>query len=139
MFFIRGFGRNSYPCWSEERFKGCALGRDGFYISDGQTAAMWHRARAVSFIRNRSSVMMSCSNLFRLVGCGLLLVCMPSGATDKTATLSGKAADRIVIMKSAHTMTLMRGSQVLKTYKVALGNPIGTKKQEGDRETPEGE
>jgi hypothetical protein len=47
-------------------------------------------------------------------------------------------ADRIVIEKSAHTMTLMCSGQVLKTYKGALGNPVGTNGQEGDRETPEG-
>jgi hypothetical protein len=30
-------------------------------------------------------------------------------------------ADRIIILKSAHTMTLLSGDKVLKTYKVALG------------------
>jgi lipoprotein-anchoring transpeptidase ErfK/SrfK len=59
------------------------------------------------------------------------LLCAFSFAADKTAT-AGKTADRIVIEKSAHTMKLMSGGHVLKTYKVA-------KQQEGDRETPEGE
>jgi murein L,D-transpeptidase YafK len=48
-------------------------------------------------------------------------------------------ANLIRIEKAARTMTLLRGDQVLKTYKVALGgNPIGDKVQEGDRKTPEG-
>ena len=48
-------------------------------------------------------------------------------------------ADRIVIVKSARTMTLLSGANVLKTYKVALGTvPVGPKRVEGDHKTPEG-
>jgi murein L,D-transpeptidase YafK len=47
-------------------------------------------------------------------------------------------ADRILILKSAHTMELLSHGQVLKTYKVALGDPHGTKIQAGDKKTPEG-
>jgi murein L,D-transpeptidase YafK len=48
-------------------------------------------------------------------------------------------ADRIIILKSAHTMTLLSGDKVLKTYKVALGTvPVGPKRVEGDHKTPEG-
>lgn len=68
----------------------------------------------------------------------VMVGCAASGEADKAAT-KPKTADRIVIEKSAHTMELMSGSQVLKTYRVALGNPKGAKQQEGDRETPEGE
>jgi murein L,D-transpeptidase YafK len=47
--------------------------------------------------------------------------------------------DRIVIAKSAHTLSTLRSGRLLKTYRVALGqNPIGPKEQEGDRKTPEG-
>jgi murein L,D-transpeptidase YafK len=46
--------------------------------------------------------------------------------------------DRIVIVKSAHTMTLMRDGREIKTYKVALGDPKGPKVQQGDKKTPEG-
>ena len=35
------------------------------------------------------------------------------------------AADRILILKSAHTMELLSHGQILKTYKVALGDPHG--------------
>ncbi len=48
-------------------------------------------------------------------------------------------ADIIVIQKSAHVMSLMRGSQVLRTYKIALGrSPTGPKTKAGDHKTPEG-
>lgn len=49
-------------------------------------------------------------------------------------------ADHILIVKSSHTMTLLREGKVLKTYKVALGSdPVGAKTREGDGKTPEGE
>jgi murein L,D-transpeptidase YafK len=49
-------------------------------------------------------------------------------------------ADRIIIIKSTRTMTLMSGHKILKTYKVALGTqPIGAKDRVGDHKTPEGE
>jgi murein L,D-transpeptidase YafK len=49
-------------------------------------------------------------------------------------------ADKIVIVKSAHTMTLLSGAKTLKTYKVALGSvPVGPKRVEGDHKTPEGD
>jgi murein L,D-transpeptidase YafK len=48
-------------------------------------------------------------------------------------------ADKIVILKSARSMTLFSGDKVLKTYKVALGSdPVGPKRVEGDHKTPEG-
>jgi murein L,D-transpeptidase YafK len=48
-------------------------------------------------------------------------------------------ADKIVIVKSVRTMTLLSSSKVLKTYKVALGGvPAGPKRVEGDHKTPEG-
>ncbi len=34
---------------------------------------------------------------------------------------------------------LMRGGQILKSYKVALGDPIGDKVKAGDKKTPEGQ
>jgi murein L,D-transpeptidase YafK len=48
-------------------------------------------------------------------------------------------AEKIVIVKSTRTMTLLTGDKVLKTYKVALGTaPVGPKRVEGDHKTPEG-
>jgi len=49
-------------------------------------------------------------------------------------------ADKIIIIKSARTMTLLSGAKTLKTYKVALGSvPMGPKRVEGDHKTPEGD
>jgi murein L,D-transpeptidase YafK len=48
-------------------------------------------------------------------------------------------ADRILIVKSARSMTLFHGNKILKTYKVALGSvPVGPKRIQGDHKTPEG-
>jgi murein L,D-transpeptidase YafK len=48
-------------------------------------------------------------------------------------------ADRVIVLKSARTLTLMDHGTVLKEYKVALGGtPIGTKTRQGDHKTPEG-
>jgi len=65
----------------------------------------------------------------------LSVVWRAAGATPESA----KQADRIVIEKSKRTMTLMSGSTVLKTYKVALGGqPVGAKQRIGGHRTPEG-
>lgn len=48
--------------------------------------------------------------------------------------------DKIVIVKSNRTMSLMSSAQVIRTYKIALGkNPVGPKTRMGDHKTPEGE
>src|SRR5436309_1055036 len=47
--------------------------------------------------------------------------------------------DRILVEKSARTLSIFRDDKKLKSYRVALGrNPIGAKEQEGDMKTPEG-
>ncbi len=48
-------------------------------------------------------------------------------------------ANRVLVRKSERRMLLMRGSEVLRTYRVALGlNPVGHKERAGDFRTPEG-
>lgn len=55
-------------------------------------------------------------------------------------TSSEQTADRIVIVKSTHTMTLMRNGHILRVYKVALGRgSTGPKERQGDHKTPEGQ
>jgi murein L,D-transpeptidase YafK len=73
---------------------------------------------------------------------GLLILfatlCMAAcgGPRPRLAT----APNRIVIMKSEHTMILMHGSQVLETYRVALGRGgAAGKRRNGDHRTPEGQ
>ncbi|HEY5792966.1 MAG TPA: L,D-transpeptidase family protein [Chthoniobacterales bacterium] len=47
--------------------------------------------------------------------------------------------DRILVEKGRRQLSLLRGGEVLKTYRVVLGkSPIGHKTQEGDQKTPEG-
>jgi murein L,D-transpeptidase YafK len=74
------------------------------------------------------------------VGCltAAILLFLAGLATRATPT-PPKQADRIVIEKGKRTLTLMSGSTVLKTYKVALGGqPVGAKQRQGDHKTPEG-
>jgi len=48
-------------------------------------------------------------------------------------------ADRILVIKSTHTMTLYAGGKELKVYHVWIGRGPGkAKQQQGDNETPEG-
>jgi len=48
-------------------------------------------------------------------------------------------ADRVLIQKAAHSLSLYRGNRLLKTYNVALGpNAEGPKRQQGDGRTPDG-
>jgi murein L,D-transpeptidase YafK len=47
-------------------------------------------------------------------------------------------AEKIMVVKSAHTMSLMSGSEVFRSYKIARGrSPVGAKSQRGDHKTPE--
>jgi murein L,D-transpeptidase YafK len=72
----------------------------------------------------------------------LLLFFTPSMTvcvTGQSPATMEKKADRILIVKSTRTMTLMNGGKVLKTYKVALSaHSIGGKERVGDDKTPEG-
>jgi murein L,D-transpeptidase YafK len=48
-------------------------------------------------------------------------------------------ADRVVVVKSQHTMTLYSHGTAIKTYRVALGRGgLGPKQRSGDNLTPEG-
>jgi murein L,D-transpeptidase YafK len=48
-------------------------------------------------------------------------------------------ADLVVVYKSLREMSLMRGGQVIRTYRIALGGaPVGPKLASGDERTPEG-
>ena len=71
-----------------------------------------------------------------------LLFCVAlssSGAIPRQAPQPTQHADRIVIIKSTHTMSLMVRGQIIKTYKVALSPySVGPKERYGDHKTPEG-
>jgi len=58
--------------------------------------------------------------------------------TDGTAELP--LADRAVVRKSERRLYLMKGDNVLRSYRIALGlQPAGSKERSGDFRTPEGE
>jgi murein L,D-transpeptidase YafK len=72
----------------------------------------------------------------------LALACLGSAvgcSTTPSADSSGRKADRIVITKSQHIMTLFADGKALKTYKVALGRSTGAKQRQGDHKTPVGQ
>jgi len=52
----------------------------------------------------------------------------------------GTKADLVVVHKAARRLELYRGKELLKAYQVSLGrHSIGTKTQQGDGRTPEGD
>lgn len=52
---------------------------------------------------------------------------------------NGTTIDRILVEKSARTLSVFANRERLKSYRIALGlNPVGAKEQEGDNKTPEG-
>lgn len=52
---------------------------------------------------------------------------------------SNVAADKVLVEKSKHRLTLLNKNTPLKTYKISLGKePIEKKSEEGDGRTPEG-
>ncbi|HXC60323.1 MAG TPA: L,D-transpeptidase family protein [Steroidobacteraceae bacterium] len=62
-----------------------------------------------------------------------------SGRSANSASTQLPVASRVVVYKSQRRMDLMRGEEVLRSYKVALGlMPAGHKEKVGDFRTPEG-
>jgi tetratricopeptide (TPR) repeat protein len=58
---------------------------------------------------------------------------------QKLFALRTEPADKVLIEKKARRLSLLSASEVIKTYRIALGgNPIGPKERQGDNKTPEG-
>ncbi|WP_022710318.1 murein L,D-transpeptidase family protein [Pseudochrobactrum sp. AO18b] len=88
-----------------------------------------------------------------LIALLLVAIALPASAYGYTKVLgrvgSGTApamaaveqqADKIIVRKTAREMQLLRGDEVLRTYRIALGGvPEGHKLQEGDQKTPVGD
>lgn len=63
-------------------------------------------------------------------------LCWSNAKTPKSAV----KVDRIVVVKSTRTLTLMSEGKILKAYKVALSRePVGAKERAGDHKVPEGD
>jgi murein L,D-transpeptidase YafK len=64
---------------------------------------------------------------------------MVSSKSGVNGQISLPKADRVVVLKGERKLVLMRGDQVLKVYRVALGRYAkGAKTRLGDAKTPEG-
>lgn len=81
----------------------------------------------------------------RVVMVALVLTGALLGSTTLLAPLSGAAvlpvgkADKVIVVKSERRLYLVRGGEVMESFRVALGrHPKGTKIYQGDGRTPEG-
>ena len=69
-----------------------------------------------------------------LLAVALTLVLRPSSGIATAAPI-----DLVKVDKSDHTLSLISNGETIAIFHVALGgNPVGHKRQEGDRRTPEG-
>jgi murein L,D-transpeptidase YafK len=68
------------------------------------------------------------------------LGCLAGWAQLGSAPLpAGAGADRVRVHKSARSLELWGGGELLRTYRISLGrDPIGAKQRAGDGRTPEG-
>jgi murein L,D-transpeptidase YafK len=59
--------------------------------------------------------------------------------STRATPLQVGTVDNIIVEKAARILKLYHGKQLIQTYRIALGNqPIGQKRCEGDKRTPEG-
>lgn len=77
-----------------------------------------------------------------LVGTALVLLVASAVAwanwPSRESTVETRA-NRVLVEKSLRRLTLLRDGKAIRTYHIALGRqPVGAKRQEGDRRTPEG-
>jgi murein L,D-transpeptidase YafK len=69
----------------------------------------------------------------------VVLVLFGQACSHASSEPDAVTADRVVVVKSAHSLSLIKGSRVLRTYKIAIGhNSVGAKARSGDHKTPEG-
>lgn len=80
-------------------------------------------------------------NTIRFISICTIIICAAGFcfSSDEPSAVPAQA-DKVLVLKSKRTMTLLGKGSVLKTYKVALGKqPVGKKYCAGDKRTPEGE
>ena len=74
-----------------------------------------------------------------LILCSLALALNLGGCSSPAPQSELLEADRVLVKKSQRKLQLIRGSHVIREYRVSLGdNPRGHKVKEGDERTPEG-
>lgn len=70
---------------------------------------------------------------------GVLLAICAAGLNAAPRPTSPEKADSILILKKDHILQLLAGGNVIRTYKVALGQGgLAPKRRQGDARTPEG-
>ena len=78
--------------------------------------------------------------MLRALATAIALACFTLGAASADtdiASLTLLKADRVVVLKGERKLLLMRGEQVLRVYRVALGRyATGHKIKAGDERTP---
>jgi murein L,D-transpeptidase YafK len=68
-----------------------------------------------------------------------LLFLLITSCKDKAEKQLLDMADKVIVYKSNRQIHLLKSGEIIRTYKIALGdNPAGHKQQEGDEKTPEG-
>ena len=81
-------------------------------------------------------------SIFSAIFAAMVIATVPvseAAASTQSARLPPLKADRLVVLKTERKLVLMKGAQVLRIYRVALGRyPKGHKQQQGDAKTPEG-
>ena len=81
---------------------------------------------------------MSINRIIAAAVVGTFLLATPALWLTAEAT-SYEMADHIVVRKAERKLYLMRGDEVLRSFRIALGlSPQGHKMREGDFRTPEG-
>ena len=76
--------------------------------------------------------------LVLILGWLLLALTLP-GCVSRAPQPELLSADRVVVKKATRKLQLIRAGQVIREYRVSLGdNPHGHKVREGDERTPEG-
>jgi murein L,D-transpeptidase YafK len=69
-----------------------------------------------------------------------MLLALGGCATKAPEPPAALAADRVIVKKSERKMQLIKAGQVVREYRVNLGdNPYGHKERQGDERTPEGD
>jgi len=67
------------------------------------------------------------------------LVANPSADASKTHAVMKSRIDAIWVYKGERALTLVRKGEIVSRYPIALGaDPVGPKRLEGDKRTPEG-
>jgi len=76
----------------------------------------------------------------RVFAVGIAVILLLVAGSSAEEHLAPRAqADRVLVEKREHTLTLLDHGKVLKKYRVALGgDPAGPKARQGDHKTPEG-